>query len=115
MRRVWLRAKWSWQGVVHVWRTEGSLQQWLWANAVSLTAAFLLPLSSTERAMLLMGGVMILAAECMNTAIERVVDDISTERRDRAGQAKDAGSAAVALTGVAVGLVWVCVIWRLLS
>ena len=39
--------------------------------------------------MLLMGGVIVLAAECMNTAIERVVDDISIEKRDAARQAKD--------------------------
>lgn len=121
VRRAWLRTKWSWRGLGHVWRTEGALQQWLWANAVSLTAAFVLPLTGTESAMLLMGGVLVLAAECLNTAIERVVDDISTERREKAGQARDAGSAAVVLTGVAVGLVWLsaslglCVIWRLLS
>lgn len=56
------------------------------------------------------GGIIILAAECMNTAMERVVDDISTEKRDAAMQAKDCGSAAVAVTAVGVGVAWVCVI-----
>ena len=110
MRRIVDRAIWSWNGVVHVWRTEGSLKQWLVANAASIILMFLLPLGAGERGMLLMGGIMVLAAECMNTAIERVVDDIGTDRRVLAGQAKDCGSAAVALTGVAVGVAWVCVI-----
>ena len=110
LERVRLRAVWSWQGFVHVWRTEGSLSQWLIANAASALLAFVLPLSWEMRGMILMGGIMILAAECLNTAIERVVDDISEERRDRARQAKDAGSAAVAVTAVAVGVGWVCVI-----
>lgn len=108
--RVRQRAVWSWQGFVHVWQTEGSLRQWLVANAVFAVLAFVLPLSAGERGMLLMGGILVLAAECMNTAIERVVDDISPERRLAAKQAKDCGSAAVAVTGVAVGVAWVCVI-----
>ncbi len=112
--RVRQRAIWSWNGFIHVFRTEGSLMQWLVANAVFGVLAFVLPLSATERGMLLMGGILILAAECMNTAIERVVDDIGPEQRDAAKHAKDCGSAAVAVTAVAVGVAWVCVIGGLI-
>lgn len=108
--RVRQRAIWSWDGFVHVLRTEGSLMQWIVANAVMAVLAFVLPLSGVERGMLLMGGIFVLAVECVNTAIERVVDDIGLERRDAAKQAKDAGSAAVAVTAVAVGVAWVGVI-----
>ena len=108
--RVKQRAIWSWNGFVHVYKTEGSLSQWLVANAVFAVLAFVLPLTAAERGFLLMGGIIILAAECMNTAIERVVDDISTERRDAAKFAKDCGSAAVAVTAVGVGVAWACVI-----
>lgn len=110
-RRVRMRAIWSWQGVVHVYRTEGSLSQWLVANAVFAVLALLLPLTGAERAVVLMGGIIVLAVECLNTAIERVVDDISTDQRPLAQQAKDAGSAAVALSGVAVGVAWLCILW----
>jgi diacylglycerol kinase (ATP) len=108
--RVRLRAVWSWAGWVHVWRTEASLTQWIVLNIASALLAFILPLSAAERGMILMGGIFVLAMECVNTAIERVVDDISTDKRDRAMQAKDAGSAAVAVSGIAVGVAWVCVI-----
>lgn len=108
--RVRQRAIWSWDGFYHVYKTEGSLSQWLVANVFFGILAFVLPLSAGERGMLLMGGVIVLAAECMNTAIERVVDDISTEKRDAARQAKDCGSAGVAVTAVGVGVAWVCVI-----
>ncbi|SMY08643.1 Diacylglycerol kinase [Flavimaricola marinus] len=110
LRRIADRAVWSWAGWVHVWRTEGSLHQWIWANVVSAALAFALPLSGAERAVLLMGGILVLAFECLNTAIERVVDDISTEKRDRARQAKDAGSAAVSVAGIAVGVAWVVIL-----
>ncbi len=114
MRRLRDRAVWSWEGFVHVLRTEASLHQWLWANAASAAAALFLPLTPGERAAILMGGVVVLAFECLNTAIERVVDDVSEARRPRAKQAKDAGSAAVALAGVAVGVAWAAALWRMI-
>ena len=91
------------------------MAQWLVAKAIFGILALVLPLSGAERGMLLMGGIIVLAAECMNTAIERVVDDISTEIRDSARQAKDCGSAAVAVTAVAVGVAWVVILIGLLA
>lgn len=114
LMRIRDRAVWSWAGFAHVLKTENSMMQWLLANAVFALLAFVLPLDWGVRGMLLMGGVLVLAAECMNTAIERVVDDISTEKRDLARQAKDCGSAAVAITAIAVGVGWVCAIIGLL-
>lgn len=104
------RCVWSWQGWAHVWRAEPSLRQWIAANFISTPIALWLPLSAAETALLVAGGILVLAAECMNTAIERVVDDISPEIRDAAKQAKDAASAAVALTGVAVGAAWIIIV-----
>ena len=49
-----------------------------------------------------------------NTAIERVVDDISGDKRELAKQAKDTASAAVALSAIAVGLAWVIIIHGIL-
>ena len=33
LHRVRMRAIWSWQGFRHVWQTEGSLSQWIIAEA----------------------------------------------------------------------------------
>lgn len=110
MARVRQRAVWSWNGFAHVVRTERSLMQWIVAFAVSLVVAFVLPLSAGERGLVIFGGFVVFAMECLNTAVERVVDDISDEWRDKAGQAKDAASAAVALTGMGLGLAWVCIL-----
>ena len=105
------RVVWSLDGWRNIWQTEASLKQWIVANCISTPLAIYLPLSAAETAILVMGGIMVLAAECMNTAIERVVDDISMERRDLARQAKDAGSAAVAVTAVSVGAAWITILW----
>lgn len=114
-RRLRNRTAWSWEGFAHVWRTEPSLRQWAGANLASGLLAILLPIGTGARAAILMGGVMVLAFECANTALERVVDDVGEQRRPRAKQAKDAGSAAVAVAAVAVGAAWAAALWGLLG
>ena len=109
------RAIWSWNGFRHVAKTEGSLWQWIIANIISGSFTFFLPITYTQQAMILAGGILILAAECLNTAIERIVDDISYKKRPAAEHAKDAGSAAVAVTAIATGVVWSVTIFDLIS
>ena len=109
------RAVWSWNGFRHVAKTEGSLWQWIIANIISGSFTFFLPITYTQQAMILAGGILILAAECLNTAIERIVDDISYKKRPAAEHAKDAGSAAVAVTAIATGVVWIVTIFDLIS
>ena len=115
LSRIKQRAIWSWQGFIHVFRTEHSLWQWIIANIVSGSLTIFLPITYTQQALILAGGILILAAECMNTAIERVVDDISSDQRAAAKHAKDAGSAAVAITAIATGVAWAVIIIDLLS
>ena len=80
-----------------------------------MITAIALPISVSERSLLIMGGIFILAMECMNTAIERVVDDISKDKRDLAKQAKDTASAAAALSAIGVGSAWIVVIVGMLT
>jgi diacylglycerol kinase (ATP) len=56
-------------------------------------------------------GLLILAAELMNTALEEAIDYISLDRNPRAKKAKDAGSASVAITAIAAGVAWVFVLF----
>ena len=63
-----------------------------------------------ERALILSLGVMVLALELINTAIERTVDRISMDHDDLGRQAKDAGSAGVATAAIAAGLAWVVIL-----
>lgn len=104
------RSKWSWEGWTMVWREESSLKQWVVINLISLTFMLILDLSGGERALLVALGILLLAAECYNTAIERCIDYISTDIHPMAKAAKDAGSAGVAVTGVAGLAAWVMIL-----
>lgn len=106
---------WSLAGWRAAWGSEKSLRQWTLVNIVSAALALALPLSMGERALILALGIMVLAAELFNTAIEEVVDYISTEDNPHARKAKDCGSAGVALAALAAGVAWLVVIWRMLG
>mgnify|MGYP001041915137 FL=1 len=109
-RRLKLRCIWSWAGVVATWRTEHSFRSWVWANLASAVLAFALPLTPAERALILALGLLVLAAELFNTAIEDTVDYISTKDHPLAKRAKDAGSAGVAVAAIAAGVAWLVIL-----
>lgn len=120
--RVWITAElhrlrntcvWSWQGWAAAWQTEKSLRQWTLANVLSAMLAFGLPLAPGERALIVALGILVLAAELLNTAIETIVNHISPEPHPLARKAKDCGSAGVALSAIAAGCAWLVILWGL--
>ena len=109
-RRIGNTVLWSWQGWRAAWSSEKSLRQWSLVNLASAVLAFSVAMTPGERALILALGLLVLAAELANTAIEEVVDYISTTQDPRAGKAKDCGSALVAVTALAGGVAWVVVL-----
>lgn len=104
------RCVWSWQGLVATWKNEPSFKFWSFLNVCSALLAFLLPLSVEGRALILALGVLVLAAEALNTGVEAAVDRSGFEHDSLGKYAKDAASAGVALTASAVGIAWVVLI-----
>lgn len=109
-RRFANTCTWSLQGWRAAWASEKSLRQWTVVNILSLGLAFWLDLAPAERALIAALGLLVLAAELMNTAIEEIVDRVMPEINPVARKAKDCGSAAVALTALAGGAAWVLVL-----
>lgn len=69
-------------------------------------------LSRAEWALLTLtiGGV--LTAELLNSAVERAIDRVSTERHPLAGAAKDMAAGAVLVAAIAAVVVAVCLFWK---
>lgn len=110
LSRLKWRVIWSWRGTIATWQTEHSFRTWVWANAISAGLALWLPIGWGERAVILSLGLLVLAFELINTAVEEAVDYISKDDHPMAAKAKDAGSAAVAMAAVATGVAWVVAI-----
>ena len=111
-------AKYALNGIWSALKTERNFKIDLWAAAAVLTAAYLLSVSKTEFLLLVIAICLVLTAELMNTAIEKVGDlvciDILKEQLHQeeynhfAKAAKDiaAGAALIAaLTSALIGLI----------
>jgi diacylglycerol kinase (ATP) len=109
-RRFWNTCVWSWQGWTAAWASEKSLRQWTVVNGLSIGLSLWVEMTPAERALIWALGLLILAAELMNTGLEEVVDYLSKDIDPRARKAKDCGSAAVAVTAIAGGLAWAVVL-----
>ena len=92
-------------GFIATFRGEAAFRQLL-LHALLITAAFVLDISTTERALVLAVCFISLLVELLNSAIEAVVDRISLEQHPLSKNAKDMGSAAQTTALLMVGAVW---------
>ncbi|HEX2649116.1 MAG TPA: diacylglycerol kinase [Burkholderiales bacterium] len=90
--------------------SEGAFRLELFGAALAVPLALYLGRSGVERALLVASVLLVLIVELVNSAIEATVDRVSTERHPLAKRAKDIGSAAVMLSLVNAGAVWLLVL-----
>jgi diacylglycerol kinase (ATP) len=100
----------SLQGFRHAWQGEAAFRQEVALSSVVVPVGIYLGRSGVERALLVSPMLLILVVEFLNSAVEAVVDRSGTERHPLAGMAKDMGSAAVLLSFVLLGTVWLLVL-----
>jgi diacylglycerol kinase (ATP) len=99
-------------GFKAAWRDEAAFRQELIAVLILLPLAFWLGTTALQRAVLIFSALLMLIVELLNSAIEAVVDRIGLEDHPLSGQAKDMGSAAILVTLIAGGAVWVLIAWE---
>ena len=109
------RCVYSGAGLILAWREEHSFRFWTYLNVVSASLSLSLPIPMVFRGLIICLGLLVLAAECFNTAIERVVNHLSPGPHPLAKAAKDPGSAGVAVTAFTAGVAWVFAVIVLLS
>ena len=106
----------SYQGFVSTLLGEKAFRTDLLVFAICSCAAILIPgLSWCERAVMIYVAFAPLVAELTNTAIEKTIDRISTERHRLSGLVKDVGSALVAFAFIGAGICWLVILlgWSL--
>ena len=103
--RVWHAAGFSLSGLRAGWG-ETAFRQEALAAIVLLPAAFWLGRAWVEVALLAGSVLLVLIVELLNTGIENAIDRIGPEWHDLSKRAKDMGSAAVLLSLVLCGGIW---------
>lgn len=110
LARIVRAFRYSMAGLRTTFQNESAFRQELLAAAILAPAAFIVPASMFERALLLASILLVLVTELLNSAIETTVDRISPDDDHLAKRAKDAGSAAVFLSLTTCVVVWVLVL-----
>ena len=105
MQRLWRALFFSFAGLKDAWR-EPACRLELVGIAIAVPVALWLPVTRTERLMLVVSALLVLVVELLNTSIERTVDRIGVARHELSRRAKDLGSAAVFVATLIVTIVW---------
>lgn len=110
-RRVCNATGYSLAGLKAAFRHEAAFRQELMLAAILLPAALASPASRAGKALMIASVLLVLIVELINSAIEAAVDRVSSEQHPLSKQAKDIGSAAVAVALLNAAAVWLIVLW----
>ena len=95
--------------------SEAAFRQELFLFALSVPLAILIATDNWKRLLLMLMVLFIMVVELLNTAIEKLADRVTTEHDPIIGRVKDMGSAAVGLSLLMAGMVWLLAIWERIS
>jgi diacylglycerol kinase (ATP) len=118
MRRLWKALFYSLAGLRDAWGHPACRLE-MFAIVVALPAALALPVTVTDRLLLVGSVVALFVVELLNTSIENAIDRIGAEQHELSRVAKDVGSAAVLVTALMAAAIWIglagpplLVMWR---
>ena len=106
LTRIRKATGYSMAGLRAAWQHESAFRQETALLLVMIPLALWLGETIAERAMLIATGLFVLVVELLNSAVEAAVDRIGRDPHNLSGRAKDLGSAAVFVSLVTVGLIW---------
>jgi len=110
LRRLLNATRYSLHGFASAFRHEDAFRQEVLLAAILIPIALLLDVGGAGKALMIASVLLVLIVELLNSAIEAAVDRISFDQHSLSKRAKDIGSAAVALSLVNVGVVWLLVL-----
>jgi diacylglycerol kinase (ATP) len=106
MSRLLRAAVNSWKGLVAATRSEAAFRQELMLLVIAIPLAIVITAEPWKRLALVAVVLIVLVVELLNTAIEKLADQLSTAESPGIGRIKDMGSAAALLALVIAGLTW---------
>jgi len=109
--RLFYACQYSWQGLRSALVNEAAFRQELVLLLILAAASFYLDVSAIERLAMIVSIVFILIVELLNSAIECIVDRVSTEHHTLSGRAKDYGSLAVMLSVLIAIATWLVILF----
>jgi len=110
VKRLWQAAINTWNGLIAVTQSEEAFRQEILVLVVGVPLAFFLTDDVGRRFALIGVIVFIMVVELLNTAIEKLSDRVTIKNDPHIKRVKDMGSAAVGLSLLAAGAVWIWIL-----
>lgn len=107
MSRLWRATINSWNGLRRAARSEQAIREELVALGLALPLAWLIGATAPRRIEMVGVILLVIVVELLNTAIEKLADRLTTDHDPQIGWVKDMGSAAVGVSLLIAGMVWV--------
>ena len=107
MRALLIAFRNSWRGLVHGARTERAIRLELALLLLGLPLAMVLGATLWVRVALLASLLLMLAAEFLNTAVEKLCDHLHPGHHPKIGIVKDLASAGAFLAQGIAALIWI--------
>jgi diacylglycerol kinase (ATP) len=101
----------SLDGLKIAYHAESAFRQEAWIALAMLPASFWIGRTWAEVSLLAGTVMVVLIVELLNSGIEAAIDRVSFELHDLSKRAKDLASAAVLLSMMLCGAVWVSALW----
>jgi diacylglycerol kinase (ATP) len=105
----------SWNGLRAIARSEEAFRQEVFVFVLAVPLAFLVASETWKRIALILVIVLVMIVELLNTAIEKLGDRVSLDPDPRMALVKDLGSAAVGLSLLLAGAVWLAALAELVG
>ena len=107
LRRLFNAFLYSLSGLALAFRHESAFRQEVALAVVLIPAALLIEVTSVERVLLIGSVLLVMVVELLNSSVEAAIDRIGFDTHRLSKRAKDLGSAAVLVSLVTLGLVWI--------
>jgi len=106
LSRMWRATVNSRNGLAFAFRSEQAFREEVVALVLAVPLAWLVGVTPVRKIELICVVLLLMVVELLNTAIEKLADRLTTAYDLQIGHVKDMGSAAVGVTLVIAGAVW---------
>jgi diacylglycerol kinase (ATP) len=107
LKRLYLAAINSWNGLRWAARSEAAIREELAVLLLSIPIAYFVAVTTARAIELVLVLMLLLTVELLNTAIEKLADRLTLDHDEQIGRVKDMGSAAVGVTLLMAGFLWI--------
>jgi diacylglycerol kinase (ATP) len=111
LKKITRSVKTAFRGILRVYGTEISFRIQFWFGVIVLTQTFYWPIGEMKRLILILLVFLMLITEIVNTAFEKLFDEIEKRYHSKIGYLKDILAGAALLMAISSATIGIIILW----